>query len=77
MKKFLILGIATEAFLIALRSWLIKIINQQFAVYQMEIDGIERYNAYLSYVNKCFWILTAILIFILIVYRRILNEKIQ
>lgn len=70
-----------QIFLIALKNYLINVINQNLATVQMQIDGIMEYNTYISVVNGAFHILSLISlassIILLFIIRRMTNEQIQ
>lgn len=70
-----------QIFLIALKDYLINVINQNLATVQMQIDGIMKYNTYISVVNGAFRVLSLIslasCIILLFIVRRMTNEQIQ
>ena len=70
-----------QIFLIALKDYLIYVINQHLAVVQMQIDGITKYSTYISVINGAFYVLSSILIasciILLFIVRRMTNEQIQ
>ncbi len=70
-----------QIFLIALKDYLINVINQHLAAVQMQIDGILKYNSYISVINGAFYVLSSILlassIILLFIIRRMTNEQIQ
>lgn len=70
-----------QAFLIAVKVILINNINQQLGTVQMQIDGVLKYNTYISVINGTFCILTLIVfvsyIILLLILRRMINEKVH